>query len=437
MSTIASINIAMETFALVISLIMFVGLFLSNTYSTQLNRLFIITLSINIVILLCDMLNWFLDGSPHSYATPILLWTNFCIIILCLPASAIYTDYLVTYISTKANISQRIVVVTYVFYGIFIVITAIAQSNNMVFYIDEKNHLCRNSLFWIPYFMPVVTFVVTTVLLIIYRKRLSIRDSIAFSSYIVLPVIAIVIQLKFFGITSIYVVITLAWLIIYVRIQTEQSKLLAQKELELANSRIDIMLSQIQPHFLYNSLNTIENLCMKDGWQAAEMVRNFSVYLRENMDSLTQKELVPFERELSHVKTYLEIEKKRFGKRLQVSYDLETIDFAVPTLTVQPIVENAVCHGVLEKPGGGTVTISTRLLQNGVKIIVSDDGVGYQAKETAESHEKAQDERSHVGLENVKSRLMAQCGGLLTVESRIGEGTVVMMTIPDVRRINK
>lgn len=434
MSNIAAVNIALESFAMVISLIMIISLLLNNTNNTRLNKLFIWALAINGIVLLSDMINWCMEGSSSAYAHQISWVANLCVITLCLPETAIYNDYLVTYISTKANVSRKIINVMYVLYGVFLIATFVAQLNGMCFYIDENNYYCRGSLFWLPYVMPSVGMLFAFILIIRYRRKLGIKDSITFLSNIVIPAIAIIIQFNFYSILTIYVVSIVALLIIYVRIQLEQSRLLTQKELELANSRIDIMLSQIQPHFLYNTLNAIENLCIKDGKQAAEMVNNFAVYLRENMDSLSQKELVRFERELSHVKTYLEIEKKRFGERLHAFYDLETTDFALPTLTVQPIVENAVCHGVLEKKEGGTVTIATRIIPEGVQIIVTDDGVGYNVTENMSVDRQNRSKRSHVALENVKSRLSAQCGGTINVESTIGVGTRVTIAIPNARR---
>ncbi len=436
MSTTAAINIVLEAFAFAVSFIILISLILNNV-KDKLNKLFLWVISFNGIVLFCDIINWIFDGSttPH---TKLILWiSNFFVITLCLPGTAIYTDYLVTYISRRTKISKKIVPTMYGFYIAAILITAIAQFNNLCFYIDENNFYRRNDFFWIPYAMPAITFILTTFLILRYRNKLGIKDAIAFSSCIVLPVLAIIFQLQFYGLLPIYIVNTVAWLIIYVRIHLEQSRQLMQNELELANSRIDIMLSQIQPHFLYNSLDTIETLCTKDGRQAAELVRSFATYLRENMDSLTQKELVPFERELAHVKTYLEIEKKRFGERLQVSYDLETIDFAVPTLTIQPIVEHAVCHEGLEKAEVGRVMLATRLIPNGVQIIVSDNSRGYLENEISRPHQPIRDEFSHVGFENVKNRLTAQCGGFLTVESTTSMGTVVTITIPNVRSLRR
>ena len=133
---------------------------------------------------------------------------------------------------------------------------------------------------------------------------------------------------------------------------------------ELAKNRISIMLSQIQSHFLYNSLNTIYGLCEKDPTAAKKAVNDFADYLRGNMDSLSRNCPVPFETELNHLKSYLSLEQTRFKKKLNIEWDIQTDSFMIPSLTVQPLVENAVKHGICMKENGGTVKISSRELED-------------------------------------------------------------------------
>ena len=195
-------------------------------------------------------------------------------------------------------------------------------------------------------------------------------------------------------------------------------------EKELLQNQIAIMLSQIQPHFLYNSLVVIRQLCKTDPKMAEETVVEFSNYLRGNLDSLTISEPIPFERELQHVETYLAIEKKRFGDKLNIVYDTETKDFSLPTLTLQSIVENAVRYGATKKEYGGTVTIKTETIGSNAVITVTDDGMGFEPEQPIEEG------RSHVGIKNVQGRLAAMCGGMLEIKSKPGEGTTVLITIP-------
>jgi sensor histidine kinase YesM len=184
------------------------------------------------------------------------------------------------------------------------------------------------------------------------------------------------------------------------------------------------MISQIQPHFLYNALNTIKYLIKKDPKTAEGAVVKFSNYLRSNMDSLTQKEPIPFEKELDHVKNYVDIEQLRFGERLKIEYDIQVVDFTIPPLTLQPIVENAIKHGVNQRPEGGTVTIKTDETKSYVIIIVEDNGVGFDI------NEKKNDGRSHVGIQNIRKRLEEIMGAFIEIKSEVGTGTTVTIKIP-------
>lgn len=203
-----------------------------------------------------------------------------------------------------------------------------------------------------------------------------------------------------------------------------KEKLQQRLEGELMENRISIMLSQIQPHFLYNALNTIQYLCKHDSNMAVHAVERFSSYLRGNMDSLTQKKLILFEKELAHLKNYLYIELLRFGERIKIHYELTITDFFIPVLTIQPIVENAIRHGVTKQKEGGTIIVSTSKDENNIYIIIKDDGVGFQP------FERVNDGKSHIGIQNVKRRLETQCNGILNIESCIGKGTIATIIIP-------
>ena len=204
------------------------------------------------------------------------------------------------------------------------------------------------------------------------------------------------------------------------RIEAEKQAM----ELRLQENQISIMLSQIQPHFLYNTLNSIYQLCETNPMRARFMVNSFSEYLRNNLSSLEEPGLITFETELSHVNTYLDIEKVRFEDTLEIEYDIKCMDFSLPVLTVQPIVENAVKHGTSKKRGGGRVSISTEDDGQDYVITVSDTGCGF------DPDVPKNDGKRHVGIENVRQRLANMCSGSLTIESKVGEGTVATIRIP-------
>ena len=194
-----------------------------------------------------------------------------------------------------------------------------------------------------------------------------------------------------------------------------------------ARQRIQIMLSQIQPHFLFNTLSAIQYLCEYDPHAAGKMTERFSRYLQGNMSALKEDGEIPFTQELEHTRIYLEIEQVRYEDALRVVYDIRCTDFKLPTLTLQPIVENAVRHGARERrKSTGTVSVSTCEYSDRYEIVVADDGPGFDPA----APRLPDDGREHIGLSNVRGRLEQISGGSLSIRSAPGEGTAVTISIP-------
>ena len=189
-----------------------------------------------------------------------------------------------------------------------------------------------------------------------------------------------------------------------------------------ARQRIQIMMSQIQPHFLYNTLSTIQALCYANPKKAAGITGDFAAYLRRNLVSLGESGLIPFPKELEHTKVYAGIEETRFPN-IHVRYDIQDGGFSLPPLTLQPIVENAIRHGVRIREEG-IIEIAARRREDGHEIVIRDNGVGFDTQKLENADE------SHIGLRNVRDRVERMCGGTLTVESRMGEGTRVTIFLP-------
>lgn len=198
-----------------------------------------------------------------------------------------------------------------------------------------------------------------------------------------------------------------------------------EKELkeELQQNRIAMMLSQIQPHFLYNSITAIQGLCRQNPEEARTALGDFADYLRGNMDSLNSESLIPFSIELSHIEAYLKLEKLRFGEELNVVYDIQEKEFSLPSLTVQPLVENAVKHGILTKENGGTIALKTCREGDMICISVVDDGSGFDTEAVSDQN----DQKTHIGLQNVRKRLQQMVNGTLVIASTPGKGTIAVI----------
>jgi two-component sensor histidine kinase len=204
-------------------------------------------------------------------------------------------------------------------------------------------------------------------------------------------------------------------------LQTAQLMAMEQREWQ----RTQLMLSQIKPHFLYNSLTVIRDLIHTDPEAAERAVDEFSEFLRHNMRSIEAEQPILLHQELEHVKSYLALQKLRFGDELQVVYDIACEDMMLPTLTLQPIVENAVSHGIRESSSGvGTVTIRTREYDDHYEITVIDDGCGFDPSILEN------EDPSHVGLKNVRDRLSRLCGGRLELRTAPSQGTQITIILP-------
>ncbi len=198
------------------------------------------------------------------------------------------------------------------------------------------------------------------------------------------------------------------------------------------NAEMAFLQAQIKPHFLYNALNTIVSFCWTDPEKAAELITELSNYLRSSFDFSNMDKFVRIEKEIEFVQSYLAIEKARFEEKINCQYDVDTVNFMIPTLVLQPIVENAVKHGILKKEEGGNIKISIKENRDFIAIKVEDDGVGISKdKLTAILDDKFAGKS--VGLKNVNKRLKRIYGYGIQIESEVEKGTIVGMKIPKER----
>ena len=197
-------------------------------------------------------------------------------------------------------------------------------------------------------------------------------------------------------------------------------------EKELTDMRVATMLSQIKPHFIYNTLGTIEQYCYEAPEQAANLVHEFALYLRGNFTELDNGAPIRVTQEIEHIKHYVGIEQVRFPD-ITIEYDIREEDFLIPALSVQPLVENAIKHGLMGLETGGTVKIATYETMDAYCISVSDDGIGFEEGTLA-------DGKAHVGIRNIRARIEAMCKGTLMMTSKPGEGTTALIMIPKERK---
>ncbi len=335
-----------------------------------------------------------------------------------------YACYAANLIGTKHRLCRNTLKVLRVAGGIAAVVLTVGGGFEMFF--KFVNGATTPGKFFIGLFaFDIIACLAGILLIIVYAKKLNTKDMIALLTLPVFIFVSAAAQyISFHMMYGLFFVAAVSLFIIYLMIQSDRNRRQAEQEKQLMDTNIALMISQIQPHFLYNALSLIRRMIKKDPEIAERAVENFAMYLRQNLESMNCVEPIPFSTELKHLQEYLYLEKLRFGERLRVEYEIGYSDFVLPVLSLQPIVENAAKHGVLKKEEGGTVWIKTRLEGMNVVLTVQDDGVGFDPDAARRT------DRMHIGLDNVKSRVKMQCKGTVKVESRPGCGTTVTMTIP-------
>ncbi|MDL2267460.1 histidine kinase [Desulfovibrio sp. OttesenSCG-928-G15] len=389
--------------------------------STRLSRLFALMVAMNMLGLCAEATAWLADGFTSAsglYASRI---ANLCSFFAGYGLIVTFGEYLYACISPHAAISRKAFRFVW---GCMLLGFALVILNEFIgiysFY-DEHNIYRPRDTFFISHLFPLFSLLVLLRVTLRYGTQLPMKQLAALRWYFLFILLYSVIFLVIIPEVPLhYIAGTLNLLVLYVYIQMDEVK---ERELALAESRTAVMLSQIGPHFLQNALTGIGALCQIDPQKAQQATIHFARYLRGNMDSLTNKGLIPFTEELEHVKHYLWLESMRFEEKLRVHMDVPACDFCLPPLTLQPLVENAVRHGITKKHGGGTVTVRTEETKELWRVIVSDGGVGF------DNHVPL-DERKHVGLANVRNRIAAMCSGSLMIDAQPGKGTTIVLEIP-------
>ena len=295
----------------------------------------------------------------------------------------------------------------------------------LVIWYYENNQFDRT---WLGYTVYVICFIYAILLVVISfidsKKNTSKRqiDYVILSTVIlalIVEVLVITLQLSSSYTSEIFI---LGIYLYYSYLMFEMYKNDAVlHEREMQDKTTSLMLSQIQPHFIYNTLATIQVLCEIDAEKAAKTIDAFSKYLRINTDALSKREPVSILEEVKHAKTYSDIEMVRFDN-VNVIFNIEDQDFKLPVLTLEPIVENAIKYGVRAKEEG---IVEVRTYKDGNKhiLVVKDNGIGFNMNEIKN------DGRNHVGIENVKKRVENMVHGTFEIESEVGIGTTVTITV--------
>ena len=320
--------------------------------------------------------------------------------------------------SIKNSVLFRTVVALWI---IFLLIVVFSQFTDFIYYTEENNRYYRGPGY-VLLLIPLIVIIILNIAAVFRRhKKLSKKYFIGLLVYLFTMTVAIVMHMLIAVDMMVVFGIALCALTMFGFIISDNMEQYMRQQREIAHQRSSVMVLQMRPHSIYNTMMGIYYLCDQDPAKAKQVTLDFTSYLRKNFTAIASKEMIPFNDELEHTRAYLAVEQAQFEDSLFVSFDTPHTMFRVPPLTLQPIVENAVKHGMNESCDPIHISVVTRQTDLSSEIIVNDDGPGFKPTD---------DDEPHIALNNIRQRLELMCGGTLEVAPREGGGTSVKVTIP-------
>ena len=309
-------------------------------------------------------------------------------------------------------------------WGIYFILLGIAQCTTFLYYVTPDNEFIRGS--WHPLLVAPLAAIMLLNLAGVIRRRNRLPDKyyVAFLIHLLPMTVATLIHSVIFVPLLVVVGQIFSMLSMFGIILFDQIEQHIRQQREIAHQRASIMVLQMRPHFIFNTMMSIYYLCAQDSKKAQQVTLDFTSYLRKNFTAIASENTIPFANELEHTRAYLAVEQVQFEDSLFVEYDTPHIRFRVPPLTLQPIVENAVKHGMDPDSAPLRICIRTRETDAGHEITVEDNGPGFAQANTDDSE-------PHIALANIQQRLEIMCGGKLTVMPHEGGGTVVKVILPE------
>lgn len=384
-------------------------------------RFFAILFADSVLYIISSFVDLVVYGEPNMIlAEKIATYLEYLLLSIPMP---MFTAYLLK-ICGEDWLKSKIFRAVIILWGIYFILLTTAPFTTIFYYVTPDNQFIEGS--WHS-FMVFPMFVVMFLNLASVIQRC---DKLPRKYYVAFLIHLLPLQISLFidcMITDIEVIVVLSLCIsilsLFVIILYEQIEQYVGQQREIAHQRANIMVLQMRPHFIYNAMMSIYYLCAQNPEKARQVTLDFTTYLRKNFTAIVSEDTIPFSDELEHTRAYLAIEQVQFGDDLLVEYDILHENFRLPPLTLQPIVENAVKHGMDPENAPLRITIRTRETKLGSEIVVEDSGAGFDFK--------SDDNKLHLALKNIMQRLEMMCGGKMTINLRAGGGTVVIVSIPN------
>ena len=414
------VNFAAAATGLVIVLLGLIFTIAVRYIETWTRRFFIVLFSVAAVYVASDLLSQvsllFL-GPDYSVLSRIAVFCESLFSSMLMPMMTLYLLRCSGERRKRAPLFASMITLWLV-YAALLVFT---QFTTEIYSISPGNIYQRGPWYFALLVPPAAMMGLNSVSLLFRRKKLSKKQRAAFAVYLLLPLCCMLIQMFSYGLLMIVIGTSVSVVILFAFILMEQVDLSIRQQQENAAQQASITVLQMRPHFIYNTLMSIYYLCRQDTEKAQQVILDFSSYLRQNFTAIAKEDTIPFTEELEHTRAYLAVEQARFQDRLLVEFETPFTAFRIPPLTLQPIVENAVKHGLDPELEPLFISVFSRRQDGYAEIIVEDSGPGYKPSD---------DDAPHIALANISKRLKMMCNGELTISNADCGGTIVTIRIP-------
>ncbi len=303
---------------------------------------------------------------------------------------------------------------------IYFAMQIIAQHTTLFYYFGEDGTYYRGPLAALMSVPIIVKLLVDLIITIRYRKNMKKVTFVLFTVMACLLLVSCAVEfVTSYETLTVYLLVA-GSVIVFADIFDWQDLEIQRRQDELVHQRANNLILQMRPHFIYNTMMSIYYLCEQDTKKAQQVILDFSSYLQKNFSALDKEGTIPFIEELEHTRAYLAVETARFEDQLSVEFDTPCTMFSLPALTLQPIVENAVKHGIDPEHAAIHIRISTRETDRDYEICVENDGATADIQSV---------NAPGSAIANIRHRLDSSCGGKLTFTAR-ENATVVTITLP-------
>ncbi|MBR1752482.1 MAG: histidine kinase [Ruminococcus sp.] len=385
---------------------------------------------------LADIITLICGGNESDGAYYTVRIAVFCYYLVGAFHTVLFLDIIKTYIARKNNDRrlERVMIGFQLLEVPNLLMLLATPFTRALYFIDAGNEYNRSWGYYIWQGITIITFLFIGVIAIVYRKQTDrfIKRIIAVAFLFPMAGFLMSMVSSKFNFNNIMVSISeLLMFMLYEKNKTEVTLKygyeLEKAKTELAETKLGLMQAQIGPHFINNAMIAVQEVCYTDPERAAELIEHFARYLRNNINATSSRLPIDFKDEVHAVKEYLAIEYADTSKKFQFEFDIKCESFKVPALSIEPLVENAVNHGIDRYCEQGRVILASYETEDAYHVQIRDNGGGFEVSDEALG-------KGGIGLKNTEERLKKMCGGRLKIERSDG-WTVAEIIIPKAQEV--